>query len=305
MLRQLTHSSGAEHAECADQNFSVHTRATVEWRGAVIPITDGHWHLVHTQRNTHATGSLLAVNEMSNVDEQNARPVFAGPTPLPPRAPHNPATAVVVSTLGVLVGIGSINHGVLEAVQGNRPTPGLIINALGPGYHWTVWTQGGEPAFTVLPNFLLTGILATLIGLLLIVWSLRFIHKPHGPSVFLLLSVTSFLVGGGVAQILLFTLNWAAATRIQASLGFWRRLVPGPMRPVLGRFWRWTLVAATVLFLAGLEIAVIGYVPGVSGQIKILHVCWTLLLIALALIFFSFLSGFAHDLDAASEASPL
>jgi len=245
------------------------------------------------------TKSVVIV--MSNVNSQIVPPEFASPTQSSPPVPHNAATRVIVSTFGVLVGIGSINHGLLEAIQGNRPTPGHMVNALGPGYHWTVWTQGGEAAFTLVPNFLLTGILATLMGVLLIVWSLRFIHRPYGPSVFLLLSVTSFLVGGGIAQILLFTLNWAAATRIRASLGFWRWLIPAQVYPLLGRVWRWTLVAATVFFLAALEIAVVGYVPGVSNQIQILHVCWTLLLVALALILFSFFSGFAHDLDARSR----
>jgi hypothetical protein len=215
-----------------------------------------------------------------------------------PAANYNAATRVIVSTLGVLVGIGSINHGLLEALQGNRPTPGLIVNALGPGYRWTVWTQGGEPAFTLVPNFLLTGLLATFLGLLLILWSLRYIQRPHGPAIFLLLAVSSFLVGGGIAQVLLFTLNWAAATRIRAPLGFWRWLIPAPARQLLGRLWPCTVAVGTILFLAGLEIAVVGYIPGVTGQTRILHLCWGIPLVALALFLLSYLSAFAHDLEA-------
>jgi hypothetical protein len=211
---------------------------------------------------------------------------------------YNAATRVIVSTLGVLIGVGSIDHGLLECFQGNRPTPGLIVNALRSGYRWTAWTQGGEPAFTLIPNFLLTGVLATAAGLLLILWSIRFIDRTHGPSVFLLLAAVSFLVGGGVAQILPFTLNWAAAAQIRAPLAFWRRLMPSAGHRVLGKFWRWTLTAGTVSFLGGLEIAVVGYVPGVSDQLRVLHVCWTLLLVALVLFLLSFLSGFAHDIEA-------
>ena len=210
----------------------------------------------------------------------------------------NAATRAVVSTLGVLVGIGSLNHGLLEMLQGNRPTPGLIINALGPGYRWTVWTQGGEGAFTLIPSFLLTGALASLIGVLIIVWSLRSIHTRFGPAVFLLLGVTSFLVGGGLAQVVLFTLNWAMATRIRASLNLSRRLLPPPLRHVLSRIWRWTLIAGTVLFLIALEIAVVGYFPGITDQTRLLHTCWTILLVALGLYLLSFLSAFAHDVEA-------
>jgi hypothetical protein len=210
----------------------------------------------------------------------------------------NPATCTIASTLGVLVGIGSIDHGFLECLQGFRPTPGLIVNALGRGYQWTVWKQGGEGAFTLIPNFLVTGVIATLLGLLMIVWSLRYIRSPYGPSVLLSLGVVSFLTGGGVAQIVVFTLAWAVATRIGASLAFLSRLLPPVARPLLGRLWPWTLGAATVLFIVALEIAVFGYVPGVSEQTRILHICWRILAVALALFLFSIGSGFAHDLEA-------
>jgi hypothetical protein len=208
---------------------------------------------------------------------------------------RNAATRAVASTLGVLVGVGSIDHGSLECLQGFRPTPGLIVNALGAGYRWTVWKQGGEAAFTLFPNFLAAGIVATLLGSLMIVWALRFLHRPHGAAVFLLLGVASFLAGGGLAQVLLFTLTWGIATRIGASLAFWRWLIPGPVRPALGRLWPWTLGTATVLFLVALEIAIVGYVPGVTDQAKLLHICWKILAAALVLYLLSVVSGFASD----------
>ncbi|MGB8261554.1 MAG: hypothetical protein WCE75_14430, partial [Terracidiphilus sp.] len=120
-----------------------------------------------------------------------------------PQRPTNRATHLFTSTLGVLLGISSMDHGVLEMMQGNHPTPGYLIKALGPGHAWTVWTQGAEPAFTLAHNFLLTGALATLAGLLLAVWSARFLARRGGPAVFLLLSVFSYLVGGGLAQAFL------------------------------------------------------------------------------------------------------
>ena len=222
------------------------------------------------------------------------------PTALTDSAPtirNNSATHSIACTLGVLVGVGSIDHGLLECLQGFRPTSGLIVNALGSGYRWTVWKQGGEGAFTLIPNFLVTGVIATLLGLLMIVWSLRFIRSPYGPSVFLSLGVASFLTGGGVAQIVLFTLAWAVATQIGGSLALWRQLLPPVARPLLGRLWPWTLGVATVLFILALEIAVFGYVPGVSEQTTILHTCWWILAVALALYMISIGSGFAHDIE--------
>jgi hypothetical protein len=214
---------------------------------------------------------------------------------------YNGATRFIASTLGALVGIGSIDHGLLECLQGSHPTPGLIVNALGTGIRWTIWKQGGEGAFTLIPNFFMTGLIATLLGLLMIVWSIRYIQLPHGPAVFLSFGVASFLTGGGVAQILLFTLTWGVATRIGASLAFWRWLIPRSICPVFGRVWPWTLVASTALFAAALEIAIFGYVPGVSEQTEILHVCWKILVIVLTLFLLSIASGFACDIEAASS----
>jgi len=209
----------------------------------------------------------------------------------------NGATRAIASTLGVLVGIGSIDHGMLECLQGFRPTPGLIVNALGAGNRWTVWTQGGEGAFTLIPNFLITGVVATLLGLLMIVWSIRYIQSSHGSVVFLSLGIASFLTGGGVAQVVLLTLTWAVATRIRASLPFWRGIIPGFIRPALSRLWPWTLSASVVLFLVALEIAVFGYFPGVAAPVELLHICWKMLAVALALFLATILSGFAHDID--------
>jgi len=118
--------------------------------------------------------------------------------------------------------------------------------------------------------------------------------------VFLSLGAASFLTGGGVAQIVLFTLTWGVATRIGKSLAFWRWLIPHSVRPAFGRVWPWTLGVSIVLFMVALEIAIFGYVPGVSDQTEILHLCWKVLAIALALFLVSIVSGFACDIEAAS-----
>ena len=243
-------------------------------------------------RRTHA---LIVTNQNTRWFTM-IKAVEAAPT----HCTVNAATRVIASTLGVLVGVGSIDHGVLECLQGARPTPGLIVNALGPGYRWTVWKQGGEGAFTLLPNFLLSGVVASLIGVVMIVWALRRLHSHHGPIIFLLLGVASFLTGGGVAQVVLFTLTWAAAKNIKSPLAFWRRTFPDTVRPTLGRIWPWTLTASTILFLAALEIAIFGYVPGVSDRLELLRICWKILGVALALYLVSLFSGFIKDAEAQS-----
>jgi hypothetical protein len=216
-----------------------------------------------------------------------------------PATIYNAATRSVVSGIGVLLGISSIDHGVLEMLQGNHSTLGNLIKAQGPGHTWTLWTHGSEPAFTLVHNFLFTGVLATLAGLLLVLWSFRYIDRRRGALIFFLLSVVSFLVGGGMAQLLIFTLNWAAATRIRATLGFWRWILPSPVRRILARLWRWPLVVGTVLFAIALEIALFGYFPGLPrDQDVVLRFLWDLAPAIIAAFLLSYLCAFARDIEA-------
>ncbi len=94
------------------------------------------------------------------------------------------ATRVTATVIGVFFGLFSgINHGLFELLQGNTPTDGLVINAIGEAQRF--WLEGTEPAFTIIPNFMITGILSMIVGLAIIVWSLWFLPSKHGRTVFL------------------------------------------------------------------------------------------------------------------------
>jgi hypothetical protein len=173
----------------------------------------------------------------------------------------NRATRVIVSTVGVILGLSRIDHGIFEILQGNTPTHGTFIRAIGPDQ--IMWKYDGEEAFTVISNFLLTGILAVLVGITLIIWSIRFVHHKHGVSVLLLLIVLIFLLGGGIAAPILFgPPTWAAATRIHKSLTWWRKMFPKRLRGMLAKLWPYSLTIGVVSMLFGLYIASTGNIPG-------------------------------------------
>ena len=127
----------------------------------------------------------------------------------------NRATRIIVSALGVGFGIAGLDHGFFETLQGYTPTHGMIIQAIGPAN--LMWIHGTEDAFTLVPNFLITGILAILVSLAIMVWSIGFIHTKHGSSVFLLLFALLFLVGGGIGQIVFFVPTWLFSTLHQQT----------------------------------------------------------------------------------------
>jgi hypothetical protein len=198
--------------------------------------------------------------------------------------------------LAVLLAIsGMMAHGLFEVLQGNTPTDGLFIEAIGEAHR--TWEHGAEGAFTIIPNFLITGLLAMTVSLGIIIWSIGFVHKKNGPLVLLLLFILLFLVGGGVAQILFFIPLWAVATRINKPLSWWRRILPAGPRRVLAELWPWFLVAGAVLFVIGLVISITGYVPGLSDPDQILTIDWSILGIGYLLYLLAFVAGFAHDIE--------
>ena len=207
----------------------------------------------------------------------------------------NRATRTIVSTIGVILGIAGLDHGIFEILQGNTPTSGLIIQAIGPDLK--LW--GTEEALTIIPNFLLTGIAAVIVSLATIAWSVRFVHTQHGARVFGLLFILLFLVGGGIAaQIMFAPVTWAAATRINKPLDWWRKILPETARRVLAKIWPVTLALGSLSLLIGLFIAITGFVPGESDSERILGICWAFVFGGgLGMYLLTFVAGFAYDIQ--------
>lgn len=210
----------------------------------------------------------------------------------------NRATRIIISTIGTILGIAGIDHGFFETLQGNTPTDGLIIQAIGDIHQ--MWFYGTEEAFTIVPNFLITGILAILVSLAIMAWSVGFVHTKHGAIVFGLLFILLFLVGGGIAaQIMFVPVTWAVATRINKPLTWWRRVLPENVRRVLARLWSYSLIAGSISFLIGLFIAVTGYVPGERDSELILNICWSFIFGGgLGMFLLTFIAGSAYDIQA-------
>ena len=116
-----------------------------------------------------------------------------------------------------------MNDGIFELLQGNRPTGNsLVIDAIGEAQRF--WPLGGEPRpFTLVPNFLISGIASMIVGVAIVIWSIWFLPIRHGRTVFLGLFTLSFLVGGGIGQVAFFVPAWAFATRMDKPLTWWKK----------------------------------------------------------------------------------
>lgn len=205
------------------------------------------------------------------------------------------STKTIASTLGVVGGIGGGIHGFFEVIQGNQPTNGFIIAAVGKGNNWTKWTNGTEGSFTIIPNFFVTGIAVIIIGLLLAVWSFRFIDTKRGSSIFLIIALGLFLVGGGIAQVPFIFLTTVLASRINKPQGWSKTANVRTMFRVATKQWLGLLIVFVLMLAAAFEISLFGFLPGITDLNTLNLICWSLLVISSGILLVSILGGFVHD----------
>ena len=149
------------------------------------------------------------------------------------------ATRIVASWFGIAAGIAGIEHGYYEILQGNTNTEGLMIASIGPPcVPEEVW-NACEPAMTIIPNYLITGILAVITSLLILIWSAAFVQRRHGGAILILLSVALLLFGGGIFPPLIGIIGGAAGMKINKPL---TGKQPKGITRFAARLWPWPLV---------------------------------------------------------------
>jgi hypothetical protein len=200
------------------------------------------------------------------------------------------ATKCIAASFGLFAGFGGLEHGYFEILQGNARPQSMMIASIGaPCVSEEVWHLC-EPAMTILPNFLMTGILSMLLGLATMIWAAAFLPRPRGAAVLMLLSIGLLLFGGGIFPPLIGIVGGVVGTKINTSLkretgGFWR---------VLAKAWPWTII---LLFVGLFGQFVIGYF---FNDLLMEYGAFLLFLPVLLLV--SILSGYGHDLQNPTRA---
>ncbi|HET7089198.1 MAG TPA: hypothetical protein VFL17_11140 [Anaerolineae bacterium] len=200
------------------------------------------------------------------------------------------ATRIMVSTIGALMGLAGIEHGIGEVLQGNV-APGGIMFPSWPGSAF-FRIVAGEPAMTIVPNLLVTGILAILVSLIFLVWATMFVQRKNGGLVLILLSIVMLLVGGGIFPPILGIILGVIGTRINAPLAWWRAHLSVGSRRFLGKVWPWSFIAcltAWLLLFPGSTI--LGYFFGVNNP----NLIPILFFFALGSLLLTIFTGFAYD----------
>jgi len=199
----------------------------------------------------------------------------------------------VVSTFGTLAGLAGIEHGIGEMLQGNVATDGMAIIAWpGPGPFDVL---NGEPAMTIIPNFLVTGILAILVSLVYIACATLLAERKHSGMALILLSVAMLLVGAGFGSALLGIIVGLIATRINVNKA------SRPARLLAGKLWPWAYVACVFAWLLLLPGSII--LACVFGTDNVALAVPVFILAAFGTLPLAVFTGFAYDHQRQAGAS--
>lgn len=192
------------------------------------------------------------------------------------------AVRIVASSFGAFAGIGAVEHGIFEIMQGSSRPVGTMINSMGPPCQPEQIWNACEPAMTVIPNYLVTGILAILFGLIGIIWSLFFIERKHGGLVLMLLSIAMLLFGGGIFPPMIGFIGGLVGTRISKPH---RADTPIHFLAVL---WPWALILFLILLFGQ-------WIVGAISNEFMTQIMIPNLLLVLVLLILSPLSAVAYD----------
>lgn len=196
------------------------------------------------------------------------------------------ARQIFVAVMGGLMGLAGLEHGIGEILQGNVKPDGIMILSWPDSAFFQ--SLGGEPAMTILPNVLVTGILAVFFSVLFAGWSVFFAQRKHGGLVLMLLAVPMLLFGSGIFPPILGALIGAG---VLASTKEYGMQVTG-LRRLIGQGWRWIFAACCLAWLALFPgVAVLSYFFGVDR----VDVTLAVMISAFVLLFLAYWSGIQHD----------
>ena len=201
------------------------------------------------------------------------------------------ATRVFASTFGAIMALAGIEHGIGEVLQGSVAPSGVMFRSWSDSAFFR--SLAGEPAMTIIPNLLITGALAILFSLALLVWAILFIQRKNGGLVMILLSIAMLLVGGGIFPPILGVLIGAVATWIHAPISSKVHRFDG-FRRFLAKLWPWSYTACIISWLSMFPgVALLGYFFGMNNSTVIL----VILFFALGTLLLTAFSGFAYDIQ--------
>jgi hypothetical protein len=201
----------------------------------------------------------------------------------------NNSTRTVCTVFGILAGLVGMEHGIGAMLQGNVEPAGFIFESWPNSQAFEI--LAGEPAISVIPNYLVSGLFAILVSVGIIAWSARNLHGHRGGFALILQSILLLLVGGGFGPPLIGLIVGLNAIRINTPFRWWTRRSRSA-RQILSVLWPWSIGLAILGYLSLFPGAVL-----LSRFLEWEHESFVLVasLISFAALFVSIVFGRARD----------
>ena len=188
------------------------------------------------------------------------------------------------------MGMAGIEHGIGEIVQGNTVPQSLVFPSWPHAGFFSM--VAGEPAMSLVPNLLVSGIFTLIVAGVYIYWAFRQPVAGYNTGVQAILAIVMLMVGGGIfPPLLAFGLAFLAG-KINHPLSGGNNVSARPCRNFFCTHWRllYTLaLAAWLMLFPGLNL--LGYFLGIENEALTIAII-LLALVSLPLVIFS---AFVHD----------
>jgi len=196
------------------------------------------------------------------------------------------ASRLIATIFGIYGGFFGLEHGIGEVLQGNIITDGVRIYAYSaPGLPFPF---GREPALTIVPTYLISGILTIFLGLIIMLWSLKMINYKFGSLGLFSLSIILFLVGGGFGPFTTLIFASISSSMINSKFYWWKRNIPLGIRTLLGKLCPWF----TILFILWIPVEII---LGICFRLGYPYPGYIFAYLFPIIMIINVLTGFAHD----------
>ena len=208
------------------------------------------------------------------------------------------ATQITVTTFGIIMGLAGLEHGLGEILQGNATPPGIMFPSWPNSPFFS--TMRGEPAMSIIPNFIVTGSLACLVSLIYLVWAARFVERKHAGQMLILLAIIMLLVGGGIFPPVIGIFIGVLTTRINTPSIEGHTQATVGLRSFLSKVWSLSFVGCIIgwlLLFPGVNI--LGYFFGVDDP----NLMISLLAFALGSLLLTIALGLTRDRLGATRSS--
>lgn len=199
------------------------------------------------------------------------------------------AVKISVIAFGLLCGITGILAGIFEISQGNQAINSFKISTISATCKMFEHTT--YLAYTLIPNFLYTGIISVAVSSFLIIWTLFFTHKKLWGFIFIGLSVLQLLTGGSFV-IDLATITFILSFGINSELSWWRRILGNRIRKVLSKIWIWALICYSVLSIIMLLFTLFG--RDNASYINLLYIMAAIMFLPMLMMI---IGGLAHNIE--------